>query len=188
MRSNAQWTNSPLALKLDPVELRLRCYSERDQHERIRYTSKRLGECHRQGAAAFGWDKRNPRPRSMRDGSELVGWGMATGVWEALQVESAVRIVLTANGHAEIASAFSESALARTRSWRRSPPICWACRSTTSRSTRQLDATAGSGRRWLMDRCIGIACHRQDRRRGAERAIACGQDDAGFPACRREGG
>jgi xanthine dehydrogenase YagR molybdenum-binding subunit len=97
-----------VALKLDPVELRLRCYSERDQHDDTRYTSKQLRECYRRGAAAFGWDKRNPRPRSMRDGSELVGWGMATGVWEALQMESAVRIVLTANGHAEIASAFSD--------------------------------------------------------------------------------
>ena len=97
-----------VALKLDPLELRLRCYSDRDQHEDIPYTSKELRECYRQGAAAFGWDKRNPQPRSMRDGSELVGWGVATGVWEALQMESAVRIVLTANGHAEIASAFSD--------------------------------------------------------------------------------
>jgi xanthine dehydrogenase YagR molybdenum-binding subunit len=97
-----------VALKLDPLELRLRCYSDRDQHVDIPYTSKELRECYRQGAAAFGWDKRNPQPRSMRDGSELVGWGVATGVWEALQMESAVRIVLTANGHAEIASAFSD--------------------------------------------------------------------------------
>jgi xanthine dehydrogenase YagR molybdenum-binding subunit len=44
----------------------------------------------------------------MRDGSELVGWGMATGVWEALQMPSAVRIVLTANGHAEVATAASD--------------------------------------------------------------------------------
>jgi xanthine dehydrogenase YagR molybdenum-binding subunit len=44
----------------------------------------------------------------MRDGSELVGWGMASGIWEALQMESAVRIVLTANGHAEVACAFSD--------------------------------------------------------------------------------
>ena len=44
----------------------------------------------------------------MRDGNELVGWGMATGIWEALQMETAVRIVLTANGHAEVACAFSD--------------------------------------------------------------------------------
>ena len=83
-----------VALELDPLELRLRCYSERDQHEDRPYSSKALRECYRQGAEAFGWDKRNPEPRSMRDGSELVGWGMATGVWEALQVPITVRIVL----------------------------------------------------------------------------------------------
>ena len=52
------------------------------------------------GAAAFGWDKRKPEPRSMRDGGELVGYGMATGIWEALQMPTAARIVLTGNGHA----------------------------------------------------------------------------------------
>jgi xanthine dehydrogenase YagR molybdenum-binding subunit len=97
-----------IALKLDPLELRLRCYSERNQHEDVPYTSKKLRECYRQGAEAFGWDKRNSEPRSMRDGSELVGWGMATGIWEALQMDAAVRIVLTANGHAEVACAFSD--------------------------------------------------------------------------------
>jgi len=97
-----------VALNLDPVELRLRCYSDRDQNEDVPYTSKQLRECYRQGADAFGWDKRKPEPRSMRDGSELVGWGMATGVWEALQMPVAARIVLTANGHAEVSCAASD--------------------------------------------------------------------------------
>jgi len=97
-----------VALKLDPLELRLNCYSERDQHGDRPYSSKSLRECYRQGSQAFGWDKRNPEPRSMRDGSELVGWGMASGVWEALQVPIAVRIVLTANGHAEVSCATSD--------------------------------------------------------------------------------
>jgi xanthine dehydrogenase YagR molybdenum-binding subunit len=97
-----------IALKLDPVELRLRCYSEKDQNEDLPYTSKALRECYRQGAEAFGWNKRKPEPGSMRDGSELVGWGMATGVWEALQMPVAARIVLTANGHAEVFCAASD--------------------------------------------------------------------------------
>jgi xanthine dehydrogenase YagR molybdenum-binding subunit len=97
-----------VALKLDPMELRLRCYSDRDQNEDVPYTSKQLRECYRQGAEAFGWDKRKPEPRSMRDGSELVGWGMATGIWEALQMPVAARIVLTANGHAEVSCAASD--------------------------------------------------------------------------------
>jgi xanthine dehydrogenase YagR molybdenum-binding subunit len=97
-----------VALKLDPMELRLRCYSERDQNADVPYTSKALRDCYLQGAQVFGWDKRNPEPRSMRDGSELVGWGMATGVWEALQMPFAARITLTANGHAEVACATSD--------------------------------------------------------------------------------
>src|SRR5207302_2747480 len=96
------------ALKVDPLELRLRCYSDRDQHTDRPYSSKSLRDCYRQGAEAFGWDKRNPEPGSMRDGTELVGWGMATGIWEALQVPIAVRIVLTANGHAEVCCATSD--------------------------------------------------------------------------------
>jgi xanthine dehydrogenase YagR molybdenum-binding subunit len=97
-----------IALKTDPVQLRLQCYSDRHQGEDLPYTSKQLRECYRQGAEAFGWSKRNAEPRSMRDGSELVGWGMASGVWEALQMPAAVRIVLTANGHAEVATAASD--------------------------------------------------------------------------------
>jgi xanthine dehydrogenase YagR molybdenum-binding subunit len=97
-----------VALKMDPIQLRLRCYSDRDQNEDLPYTSKQLRECYRQGAEAFGWDKRNPQARSMRDGTELVGWGMASGVWEALQMPVGVRIVLTANGHAEVSSAASD--------------------------------------------------------------------------------
>ena len=97
-----------VALKLDPLELRLRNYSDREQNEDIPFTSKKLRECYRQGAEAFGWDKRNPEPRTMRDGGELVGWGMATGIWEALQMPIAVRIVVTANGHAEVACATSD--------------------------------------------------------------------------------
>ena len=86
----------------------MRCYSDRDQHTNRPYSSKSLRECYRQGADVFGWDKRNPEPRSMRDGGELVGWGMASGVWEALQVPITVRIVLTANGHAEVSCATSD--------------------------------------------------------------------------------
>jgi xanthine dehydrogenase YagR molybdenum-binding subunit len=97
-----------VALKTDPLALRLRCYSERDQHTDRPYGSKRLRACYRQGADAFGWDRRSPEPRSMRDGTDLVGWGMATGVWEALQVPITVRIVLTANGHAAVACATSD--------------------------------------------------------------------------------
>jgi xanthine dehydrogenase YagR molybdenum-binding subunit len=97
-----------VTLKLDPLELRLRCYSDLDQNNGRPYSSKALRECYRQGAEAFGWDKRNREARSMRDGGDLIGFGMATGIWEAPQVPIAVRIVLSANGHAEVACATSD--------------------------------------------------------------------------------
>ncbi len=97
-----------VALGIDPLDLRLRCYSDRDQISDRPYSSKNLRECYRLGAEAFGWHRRSSEPGSMRDGSDLVGWGMATGVWEALQVPIAVRIGLTANGHAEVSCATSD--------------------------------------------------------------------------------
>jgi len=68
---------------------------DRDQHENKPFGSKALRECYARAQRRSGWDKRNPAPRSMRDGSDLVGFGMATGIWEALQVPITVRIVLT---------------------------------------------------------------------------------------------
>src|SRR5438067_8393295 len=97
-----------VALNLDPVELRLRCYSDRDQHTDRPYSIKSLRDCYRQGADAFGGGTRSYELRPLRDGGELVGWGMASGVWEALQVPITVRIVLTANGHAEVSCATSD--------------------------------------------------------------------------------
>jgi xanthine dehydrogenase YagR molybdenum-binding subunit len=44
----------------------------------------------------------------MKDGNELVGWGMATGIWEAMQMEASAKAVLTANGSLEIASATAD--------------------------------------------------------------------------------
>ena len=44
---------------------------------------KELRACYAQGAERFGWRSATPEPRSMREGRELVGWGMATGIWEA---------------------------------------------------------------------------------------------------------
>jgi xanthine dehydrogenase YagR molybdenum-binding subunit len=97
-----------VALNMDPLQLRLKCYSDRDENEDLPFTSKALRACYAQGADAFGWSKRSPVPRSMRDGAELVGCGMASGIWEALQMPAAARIVLTANGHAEVSCAASD--------------------------------------------------------------------------------
>jgi xanthine dehydrogenase YagR molybdenum-binding subunit len=96
------------ALQMDPLALRLKNYSDRDQNEDKPYSSKELRECYRQGAEKFGWGKRNPLPRSVRDGHELVGWGVATGIWEAMQQTASARAVLSADGKLEVATATAD--------------------------------------------------------------------------------
>ena len=176
-----------VALKLDPMELRLRCYSDRDQNQGLPYTSKQLQECYRQGAEAFGWSKRNPEPRSMRDGSELVGWGMATGIWEALQMPMAARIVLTGNGHAEVSCATSDigtgtyTIMAQVAADMLGVPIDNV---TVKLGDSTLPHVAGRGR--IVDRGLGRARHRRRRRRGPQGAAGPGAEDCRArrsPAC-----
>src|SRR5438445_4921569 len=96
------------AANIDPLELRLINYSDKDQVQDRPYSSKQLRECYRQGAEKFGWSNRNPQPRSMREGNELIGWGMATGIWEAMQMPASAKAALTSNGSVEIASATAD--------------------------------------------------------------------------------
>ena len=82
----------------DPIAVRLANYAESDRTEGKPFGSKALRECYAQGAERFGWSARNAEPRSMREGRELVGWGMATGVWESLMQQSSAQATLTADG------------------------------------------------------------------------------------------
>ena len=46
------------ALKMDPLALRLKNYTERDAAKDLPYSSKELRACYEQGAARFGWSVR----------------------------------------------------------------------------------------------------------------------------------
>ncbi|HYE18442.1 MAG TPA: xanthine dehydrogenase family protein molybdopterin-binding subunit [Tepidisphaeraceae bacterium] len=96
------------ALKIDPLELRLINYAEKDPDTGKPYSSKALRECYKLAADTFGWRKRTPEPRSMRDGRLLVGWGMATGTWGAMQQSARVRVTLNPDGSAEVGSATAD--------------------------------------------------------------------------------
>ena len=96
------------ALKVDPLELRLNNYADTDENEGKPFTSRELRTACRQGADRFGWSNRRPEPRSMREGRELIGWGMATGIWEALMMPHSARAVLTPDGKLEIACATAD--------------------------------------------------------------------------------
>jgi len=65
-------------LDMDPVDLRIRNYTDIDPSTGLRFSSKFLLDAYSMARNAFGWDRRNPRPGATREGNELVGWGMAT--------------------------------------------------------------------------------------------------------------
>lgn len=91
-------------LKIDPVELRLINYAETDPESGKPFSSKELRACYKQAGERFGWSKRSPEPRSMRDGRWLVGWGMATGTWPAGQAAASARVTLRSDGTALVES------------------------------------------------------------------------------------
>jgi xanthine dehydrogenase YagR molybdenum-binding subunit len=93
---------------VDPLRFREMNDSDIEAMSGKPFTSKELRKAFREGAAAFGWDRRTPTPRSMRDGNELVGWGVATGIWDAQFSKTSARAKLSANGHLEVASAASD--------------------------------------------------------------------------------
>jgi xanthine dehydrogenase YagR molybdenum-binding subunit len=95
-------------LKIDPLELRLINYAEKDPDTGKPFSSKALRECYKTAADKFGWSKRKLEPRSQRDGRWLVGWGMATGSWYSLQVPAAAKLVLRMDGTAHVSSATSD--------------------------------------------------------------------------------
>ena len=91
-----------VALRMDPIDLRLRNYAETDPHEGKPFSSKNLRQCYAEGAAAFGWSRRTPEPRSMRSGRALVGLGMSGSVYPTIRAAASARVRLAADGTAVV--------------------------------------------------------------------------------------
>ena len=95
-------------LQIDPLEFRLKNYAAEDQNAKKPFSSKELRACYLQGAEKFGWSKRSLEPRSMREGNELVGWGMASASWDAQQQKCAAKAVLSPDGKLTVSSGTSD--------------------------------------------------------------------------------
>ena len=93
------------ALDMDPVDLRRLNDAQRDSIRGLPYTSRHMNECFEQGAQAFGWQRRNPKPASMREGDWLIGFGCATSSLHASIQASSVRMTLTPQGRAKVETA-----------------------------------------------------------------------------------
>ncbi|MGH9515416.1 MAG: xanthine dehydrogenase family protein molybdopterin-binding subunit [Terriglobales bacterium] len=95
-------------LKMDPLQLRLLNYTDVDPHTKIPFTEKHLRECYSQAAERFGWSKRSHEPRSMRDGSQLIGWGMATETYPGKNLPSGALVRMQPDGRVLVAAGSQE--------------------------------------------------------------------------------
>lgn len=95
-------------LNVDPIELRRINDTQVSPLGGLPYSSRSLMQCYDQAAERFGWAARVPRPRSMRDGDWLVGYGCATACFPAIIGPAAARVSLFGDGKAKIGLAGHE--------------------------------------------------------------------------------
>jgi xanthine dehydrogenase YagR molybdenum-binding subunit len=96
-------------LGMDPIELRIRNEPDKDPTSGKPFSSRHLVEAYRAGAARFGWDKRDPKPGTRREGEWLIGVGCATATYPYYRFPGgAATITLSKNGHATVGFAAHE--------------------------------------------------------------------------------
>ncbi|MEU8551680.1 xanthine dehydrogenase family protein molybdopterin-binding subunit [Streptomyces roseoverticillatus] len=86
------------AAGVDPVELRVRNDTAAEPDSGKPYSSRHLVECLREGARRFGWDARDPRPRSRAEGRLLVGTGVASSYYPVYLMPSSAEAHVTETG------------------------------------------------------------------------------------------
>jgi xanthine dehydrogenase YagR molybdenum-binding subunit len=96
------------ALEMDPVALRKINDTKKEPIHHLPYSSRSLVACFDAASRKFGWEKRDPKPMSMRDGDWLVGWGTATTVYPSVISVATARVTLYPEGHARVQVATHE--------------------------------------------------------------------------------
>ncbi|MEV4315999.1 xanthine dehydrogenase family protein molybdopterin-binding subunit [Actinocrispum sp. NPDC049592] len=92
-------------LGIDPVEFRIRNEPAVNPMDGKPFSQRSLVECLRQGAAKFGWADRKP---GMRDGNDLIGWGVAVSTMPAFRMPSSARVRVGSDGHVVVETGMQE--------------------------------------------------------------------------------
>ncbi len=92
-------------LNIDPLQLRLVNYAEKDDEKDRPFTSKHLRKAYAQAADRFGWSKRAARPGATLEGNQLIGYGMATAIYGANRSAAQAICGYQANGRGLVATA-----------------------------------------------------------------------------------
>src|SRR5258708_4744336 len=88
------------ATGVDPVTIRLLNDTDIDPESGRPFSTRAMRKCLIEGAARFGWEKRTPEPRSMRDGRYLIGQGMAGAIYTHWRWPAQARVTLMRDGSA----------------------------------------------------------------------------------------
>ncbi len=91
-------------LKMDPLQLRLMNYAERDPGMQRDWSSKNLRDAYTDAAERFGWSKRNATPGQVREGNKHIGYGMATATYPANRSAAMASVKLLPDGRISVAS------------------------------------------------------------------------------------
>ena len=92
-----------IALKMDPVQLRLKNEPALDESLNIPFSSRHMKECLTVGSDKFGWSRRTPEIGSMKHDGLTLGWGVAACSWLAARIETEATVELLQDGSARVA-------------------------------------------------------------------------------------
>ncbi|WP_312362353.1 xanthine dehydrogenase family protein molybdopterin-binding subunit [Sphingobacterium sp.] len=95
-------------LDMDPIELRLINYADKDPVKNVPWTSKFLKECYEMGAQKIGWENRRQKPRTLKEGDWLVGYGVGTGTFGSGRAPASVQAILTKDGQLTLKCAVND--------------------------------------------------------------------------------
>ena len=89
-----------IACGLDPVEFRIRNEPGVHPESGLPFSSRNMVACLREGARRFGWVHRDATPRARRDGSWLIGTGVAASTYPSPRLPgNAATIRVSPGGH-----------------------------------------------------------------------------------------
>ncbi len=98
-----------VALDMDPIELRRINDIKASPVTGARFTSRSLMRCYDEAAASFGWNRRDPKAGSMREGDWLIGYGCATAAYPTHMAPAMARVTLSRDGRARVEVAGQDS-------------------------------------------------------------------------------
>jgi xanthine dehydrogenase YagR molybdenum-binding subunit len=96
------------AVRMDPLELRIKNYADTEPSSGKPFSSKFLKEAYQLGADHIGWTNRKQEPKSVKQDGWYVGYGMGSGMFGAYRAGATVRAKMMTDGTLILQTAVSD--------------------------------------------------------------------------------